>query len=97
MPAISMFYGIIIYMFFFDDKKHHRPHIHAHYSDHSAVIAIEGGEVLKNRMPTRPRVVFQRWALAPGFWCSAASGTQWRDAPLRRISGLGPCGIGASG
>ncbi|MBM4055142.1 MAG: DUF4160 domain-containing protein [Planctomycetes bacterium] len=31
MPTISMFYGIIIYMFFFDDKKHHRPHIHANY------------------------------------------------------------------
>ena len=43
MPAISMFYGVIIYMFFFDDKKHHRPHIHAHYGDESTVMAIEDG------------------------------------------------------
>jgi uncharacterized protein DUF4160 len=30
---LSMFYGVIVYMFFFDDKKHHRPHIHAHYGE----------------------------------------------------------------
>jgi hypothetical protein len=41
-----MFYGVIIYMFFFD-KKHHRPHIHAHYGDQAAVIAIDDGEVLQ--------------------------------------------------
>jgi hypothetical protein len=42
-----MFYGVIIYMFFSDDKKHHRPHIHAHYGDQAAVIAIDDGEVLQ--------------------------------------------------
>jgi len=26
MPAISMFYGIIIYMYFFDNKMHYLPH-----------------------------------------------------------------------
>ena len=26
MPTISMFCGIVIYMFFYDDKKHHLPH-----------------------------------------------------------------------
>lgn len=31
MPTISMFYGIIIYMFFYDNKKHKLPHIHASY------------------------------------------------------------------
>ncbi len=30
MPTISMFYGILILMYYFhDDKKHKRPHIHA--------------------------------------------------------------------
>jgi hypothetical protein len=33
MPAISMFYGIIIYMYFFDNKMHYLPHIHAKYQD----------------------------------------------------------------
>ncbi len=31
MPAISMFYGIIIYMYYFDNKMHNLPHIHAKY------------------------------------------------------------------
>ena len=29
MPVISMFYGILIRMFFRDTEKHHVPHIHA--------------------------------------------------------------------
>ena len=29
MPTISMFYGILIRMFFKDTDKHHLPHIHA--------------------------------------------------------------------
>ncbi len=25
MPTISMFYGIVIYLYFFDDERHKRP------------------------------------------------------------------------
>jgi hypothetical protein len=32
MPVISMFYGIMILMFYFDNKKHNLPHIHAQYA-----------------------------------------------------------------
>ena len=32
MPTISMFYGILIRMFFYDTDKHHVPHIHAELS-----------------------------------------------------------------
>ena len=28
MPIISMFYGIIVQIFFFDTDKHMQPHIH---------------------------------------------------------------------
>ena len=28
MPTISMFYGILILMFFRDNRRHHLPHIH---------------------------------------------------------------------
>lgn len=27
MPTISMFYGIVIYLYFFDDERHKLPHI----------------------------------------------------------------------
>jgi len=39
MPVISMFYGIIIRMFYFDTTKHKAPHIHVQYSEESAVLA----------------------------------------------------------
>ena len=51
MPVISMFYGIIVMMYFFDDKQHHSPHIHVEYGDDSAVLAIPSGEVLKGSIP----------------------------------------------
>lgn len=46
MPTISMFYGILIRMFFYDTEKHHEPHIHAEYQGEVAVCAIEDGQVL---------------------------------------------------
>ena len=33
MPVISMFYGIIVRMFYFDDAKHKTPHIHVQYGE----------------------------------------------------------------
>jgi hypothetical protein len=33
MPVISMFFGIIVSLYFHDDTRHHRPHIHAKYQD----------------------------------------------------------------
>ena len=44
MPTISMFYGIIIRMYFFDNRKHHNLHIHAIYGDFEAIINIENGD-----------------------------------------------------
>ncbi len=46
MPTISMFYGILILLYFYDDKKHSMPHIHAEYGEHEVSIAIEDGSVL---------------------------------------------------
>jgi len=56
-----MFYGIIIYMFFFDNKKHNKPHIHAHYAESSAVISIEDGEVLTGSLPRKKMKLVQAW------------------------------------
>ncbi len=33
MPVIPMFYGIIVLMYYFDNRKHHQPHIHVQPSD----------------------------------------------------------------
>ena len=53
MPVISMFYGIIIQLFFFDTDKHKRPHIHARYAEFTASIAIDTAETLDGEIPLR--------------------------------------------
>ena len=44
MPTISIFYGIQIMMYFYDNGKHNLPHIHAEYQDDEAVFSILDGE-----------------------------------------------------
>jgi hypothetical protein len=51
MPTISMFYGIIIALYYQDNRRHHRPHIHAKFQNEEAVIAIPNGEVLEGSLP----------------------------------------------
>lgn len=51
MPVISMFYGIIVSLYFQDNRQHHRPHIHAKYQADEAVIAIPDGELLDGYLP----------------------------------------------
>jgi hypothetical protein len=46
MPTISMFYGIIISMYFEIAEKHHSPHVHIRYQSNRASIAIEDGTLL---------------------------------------------------
>lgn len=38
MPIISMFYGIIIRIYLFDNQHHRLPHIHARYAEFEASI-----------------------------------------------------------
>ncbi len=33
MPILSMFYGIVVYMYFYDNKKHNVPHFHVEYAE----------------------------------------------------------------
>lgn len=61
MPTISMFYGIIIYMYFFDDKKHKAPHVHASYGDEEAVLSIDDGEILGGSIPKNKLRLVQAW------------------------------------
>ena len=49
MPILSMFYGIIIRMYFADNKQHHAPHIHAEYAEEKAVFSIVDGTILAGK------------------------------------------------
>ena len=61
MPILSMFYGIVVRMYFFDDKQHHVPHIHAEYSGDQAVFAIATGEVLAGALPSGKTRLVEAW------------------------------------
>ena len=40
MPRISEFNGIVIYMYWRDNKKHRTPHFHAYYRNRMALFSI---------------------------------------------------------
>jgi hypothetical protein len=61
MPTISMFYGVLILMYFRDTGRHHLPHIHARYQGKTAALAIEDGSVLEGELPARQLRMVQVW------------------------------------
>ena len=61
MAVISMFYGIIISMYYFDNKQHHLPHIHVKYQDQEAVISIPEGNLLEGELKTNKMKLLQAW------------------------------------
>ena len=56
-----MFYGIIVYMYAYDNQRHHYPHFHVEYAEFTAVIAIENGEVLEGDLPLAKMKLVQAW------------------------------------
>ena len=61
MPVISMFYGIIVLMYYFDDRRHHQPHIHVEYGDEQAVISIPDGAVLEGSLRAAKLRLVEAW------------------------------------
>jgi hypothetical protein len=59
MPTISMFYGILIQMFWND---HAPPHFHALYAEHEVIIDIKTLEVIRGFMPRRALALVLEWA-----------------------------------
>ena len=61
MAVIAMFYGIIVSMYFFDTRQHHRPHIHVKYQDEEAVLSIPEGEILEGSLKASKMKLVQAW------------------------------------
>lgn len=61
MPVISMFYGIIVLMYYVDNKKHHLPHIHVEYSGEEAVVSIPDGGVIEGSLRSAKLKLVQAW------------------------------------
>lgn len=61
MPVISMFYGLIVSMYYLDNKQHHVPHIHVRYGDDEAVYEIPEGKLLAGAIPNNKDKILQAW------------------------------------
>jgi hypothetical protein len=61
MPRISEFFGLTIYMYWFDNQKHSVAHFHVRYQGAEAVFALNGARIEGNLGPRVDRLVLE--------WC----------------------------
>jgi hypothetical protein len=61
MPTLSMFYGILVQMFWND---HAPPHFHALYAEDEALIDIRTLQILEGYLPRRAQALVLEWAEA---------------------------------
>ena len=59
MPTISMFYGIIIQMYW---DEHAPPHFHAIYGEYKASVDIKSLTVIEGALPRRATQLVLDWA-----------------------------------
>jgi hypothetical protein len=89
MPVISMFYGIIISLYFVDTRRHKRPHFHARYQDNEDVFAIPDGKLLEGGVPPAKQRLVLAWIEIHrdelmADWSLAVSGAHpYKIAPLK--------------
>jgi len=60
MPTLSMFFGLIIRMYF-APKEHNPPHIHVYYQEYSATVHIENCNLLEGHLPNKQLRLVVAW------------------------------------
>lgn len=60
MPTLSMFFGIIIRMYY-APKEHNPPHIHVYYQDYKALINIWDCELIEGELPPKQNRLVMAW------------------------------------
>ena len=83
MPILSIFFGIVVWMFHDD---HAPAHFHVEYAEHRAVIEIATGRVLHGRLPRRLARLVEEWRRMhvrrlERAWIDAQEGRQPRRIP----------------
>lgn len=61
MPTISMFYGIVVSLYFYDNKQHNLPHIHVRYQNTKAIFNIETCEIMEGNLPNKQQKLVSAW------------------------------------
>ncbi|MGH8654930.1 MAG: DUF4160 domain-containing protein [Gammaproteobacteria bacterium] len=59
MPTISVFFGVVISMYW---REHGPPHFHARYGEFEALVSIETLEVIRGHVPKRALAMVLEWA-----------------------------------
>ena len=62
MPIISQFYGIVISMYFNDDKQHNLPHIHARYNEYKCVYDFDAN-LISGKLPVKQTKLVEAWII----------------------------------
>lgn len=89
MPVISRFYGVVILVYYFDNRKHQLPLIHVEHSCKEAVISIPRGEIIEGSIRSNKLRLVQAWIEIHQDdlmkdWDLAVSGRQvFKIEPLR--------------
>lgn len=89
MPAISMFYGLIVYMYFLDNTQHKLPHIHVRYQNYEVIVSIPDGEILEGCIPPAKMKLLQAWIelhkdeLVADWELAVAGENPYKIEPLR--------------
>jgi hypothetical protein len=60
VPTISMFFGIIIRMYF-APKEHKPPHFHVYYQEYAARVDIEKSELIEGNLPPKQVKLVLAW------------------------------------
>ena len=57
-----MFYGLIVSLYYFDNKHHHLPYIHVSSSGMEAVFSIEWVELMDGNLPKANQKLVEAWS-----------------------------------
>lgn len=61
MAILSMFYGIIVSMYYLDNNKHHLPHIHVSYQEFEVILSIPDGSIIEGSLPKNKQKLVDAW------------------------------------
>lgn len=61
MPTLSMFYGIVVRMYY-APREHPPPHFHAYYGEYKAVVNIGSCEITDGYLPVKQTKLILAWA-----------------------------------
>jgi len=89
MAIISMFYGLIISMYYLDNKQHHLPHIHVKYQEDEAIISIPDGKIIDGMIKQNKLKLVLAWIeihheeLMADWFLASSGETVFKIDPLK--------------